>query len=207
MTDNPTPDRLVLASQSPVRAELLRNAGLAFQTLSAHVDEAGLIARNRGKNPEDLALSLATAKAQASPVSANDLVIAADQLLVLKGTVLQKPIDMAAARQRLCDLAGKTHQLVTGAVLALQGEIVFEHVSVAHLTMHALSDTEIDQTLALDGQTVLQSVGAYRLEGPGISLFAALEGDYFAMLGLPLVPLLAAIRRHARHLLPGAAVK
>ena len=208
MTQNRSAPPLVLASQSPIRAALLRAAGLAFTARPAHVDEAGLIARNACCPPEAIALELAAAKALAIAVTDPDaLVVGADQLLVHEGRILQKPNDMAAARQRLELLSGAEHQLVTGAVLARGDTILFRHAETGRLTMHALSPSEIAAALALDGEAVLQSVGAYRLEGPGIQLFAALEGDYFAMLGLPLVPLLGAIRRHAGPQFGGAVEK
>ncbi|MBU1175987.1 MAG: septum formation protein Maf [Alphaproteobacteria bacterium] len=208
MAQNTSRQRLVLASQSPVRAQLLRNAGLDFETCPAHVDEAALIAASSDPTFEQIALCLAKAKAMAVIEAAGaDVVIAADQLLVCDGVVLHKPVDLDAARARLELLSGRTHELVTACVLARAGTVLWTHSETSRLTMHALSDAEIDETLALEGQAVLQSVGAYRLEGPGIALIAALEGDYFAMLGLPLVPLLAAIRRHAAQFLPGAGSK
>ena len=197
MTQNPTAPHLVLASQSPIRKALLSETGLAFETAPAHVDEAGLIARLEGEMPEVLAENLARAKAFIVAESRPDaFIIGADQLLVLDGAILQKPVDMAAARQRLEALSGTTHHLVTGVVLVRNEEVLFSHAETARLTMHTLSSEEIERALAKDGKAVLQSVGAYRLEGPGINLFAALEGDYFAMLGLPLVPLLGALRHH-----------
>lgn len=198
MMHNHSAPPLVLASQSPIRAALLRDAGLGFTTRPAFVDEAGLLARIDGRPPEAIALELAAIKALAiARENPESLVIGADQVLVHEGHILQKPADMADARQRLELLSGMDHHLVTGAVLVRGDTILFRHAETGRLTMHALSASEIATALALEGEAVLQSVGAYRLEGPGIQLFAALEGDYFAMLGLPLVPLLGAIRRHA----------
>ena len=198
MTQNPSQKQVILASQSPIRKTLLAEVGLRFVTRPAFVDEAGLIALSKAETPERIALNLAAAKASlVAAAEPEALVIGADQLLVLDGAILQKPVDMAAARQRLKALSGTIHHLVTGVVLVAGDTVLFSHAETARLTMHALSDEEIDHALAMDGEAVLQSVGAYRLEGPGINLFAALEGDYFSMLGLPLVPLLGALRRHA----------
>ena len=208
MKQNPSRQSLVLASQSPIRAALLRQSGLKFSTCPASVDEAGLIAQNAGRPPEEIALALAAAKALAvAGTNRESLVIGADQLLVHDGKILQKPRDLKEAQARLEMLSGTEHQLVTGVVLAKAHALVFRHAETGRLTMHALSPAEIADALALDGEAVLQSVGAYRLEGPGIQLFAALEGDYFAMLGLPLVPLLGAIRRHAGQQPVGAEEK
>ncbi len=205
MTDKEVSARLVLASQSPVRARLLRNSGLVFRTVPAHVDEEALLASAGDAHPEEIAINLAAAKAKAVAGSLpEDLIVAADQLLVLEGAILKKPKDMDEARRRLMALSGRIHFLVTGAILARGTHVLMHHVETARLTMRALPVAEIDRHIALQGKKMLQSVGAYRLEGPDIGLFAAIEGDYFAILGLPLVPLLSALRRHAPHLLPGA---
>ena len=204
-----TPERhLILASQSSVRARLLRDAGVAFETRPAFVDEASLIGEAGKKMPSEIAVELATAKARA--VGKRDpqaIVIGGDQLLTVDGTVLQKPVDLEAAHRRLSLLSGRSHELVTAVVLVLDDRVVWQHVETARLFMHALSSDEIAAYLKEDGPEVLQSVGSYRLEGPGIRLFAKLEGDYFAMLGLPLVPLLAALRQKSSELISGAASK
>ncbi len=204
MTQNTRAKRLILASQSAVRAALLRNAGLRFETLPAHVDEAALLAKNAEKTPSEIALCLAEAKARAVTSRQQDsLVIGADQLLVFDGAILQKPQSRQEAAARLELLSGRSHQLVTASVLAFGAEIVWRHVEIGELGMHELSWNEIARHMAEEEDFVLQSVGGYRLEGPGIRLFASLEGDHFAMLGLPLVPLIAALRRLAPRLLPG----
>jgi septum formation protein len=204
MADKSNFPQLVLASQSPVRTRLLRNAGLSFLISPAQIDEKEIISSRMGDAPEKIAERLALEKARAVGSLSKNYIVAADQLLVFKGEILQKPADMAAARQRLLCLAGSDHFLVTGAVLTCKGQTLWRHAETARLSMHALSKAEIERHMALQGQEILQSVGAYRLEGPDISLFAALEGDYFSMLGLPLVPLLSAIRHHAPQFLPGA---
>ena len=195
---------LVLASQSPVRAELLRGAGLAFRTMAAHVDETGLIANMAGVDPGEIAIKLAEAKARAIAATKPDaLVIGADQLLVVGDKILQKPGNREEARQRLELLSGKRHKLVTGVALVSGENCLWSHVDKAVLTMHELSQQEIEHQLAEEGDSILQSVGAYRLEGPGIRMFASLEGDHFAMLGLPLLPLISALRRFAPALVTG----
>ena len=204
MTAESVAPALVLASQSPVRAELLRRAGFAFHTMAAHVDETGLIADMAGADPGDIAVRLAEAKARAiAAIQPDALVIGADQVLVADGKILQKPGSRAEARQRLEFLSGTRHGLVTGVALVSRDTCVWSHVDKAVLTMHELSQQEIEHQLTEDGDAVLQSVGAYRLEGPGIRMFASLEGDYFAMLGLPLLPLISALRRYAPELVPG----
>lgn len=207
MTDNKRFSAFVLASQSAVRARLLHNAGLRIEVSPALVDELGLIAANAGESPDNVAAILAKAKAETLARKRPDaLVIGADQLLVLHGEILQKPESLDGAHKRLAVLSGCSHQLITAVVLAVGDSILWSHVESATLTMHVLSEAEIARHLAEDGAASLQSVGAYRLEGPGIRLFAALEGDYFAMLGLPVVPLLSALRRLAPEFLPGAAL-
>ncbi len=195
---------LVLASQSPIRAGILRKAGFAFETRAAHVDEAGLIAGLAEAEPSRVALDLAEAKARAIAAERPEaLVIGADQLLVVEGRILQKPANRDQARERLQLLSSRRHELVTGVILVSGQNVVWSLVDKAVLAMHELSQHEIEHHLAEEGDAILQSVGAYRLEGPGIRMFASLEGDYFAMLGLPLLPLISALRRHAPTLVPG----
>lgn len=200
------PASLILASQSPARKALLANTGLAFQTRPAHVDERAIEAEmGAGKaDPATLATALADAKARViSTTFPQALVIGSDQLLVLAGDILHKPEGRSGARARIQALSGTTHALVTAVSLWQRAERLFAHVETAHLTMHPLTDAEIDAVLDLEGDAVLGSVGAYRLEGPGIRLFSRIQGDYFSMLGLPLLPLLAALRQHAPHLFAG----
>lgn len=197
--ENGLPRTLVLASQSPVRKELLANAGIAFTARPAHVDEKGLSAEffADGGNPEALALHLARAKAgKIADGLAEDLIIGADQVLLDAGEVLHKPPTMAAARARLECLSGRTHSLVTAVTLRLGPLELWHHSATATLTLHQVSGDEIDRILALEGEKSLGSVGAYRIEGPAIRLFETIKGDHFAILGLPLVPLLNALREH-----------
>lgn len=190
--------KLILASGSATRRMLLANAGLSFEVHPAALDEraAEEPLLRAGASPEDLALALAMAKAaEVAEQRPDDLVIGADQILELDGKRLTKPDDMEAARRQLLSLSGRTHQLHAAIACARGGEIAWHHVDTAHLTMRRLDPASIGRHLARSGPEVLNSVGAYQLEGPGVQLFETIEGDYFTILGLPLLPLLAFLRR------------
>ncbi len=191
---------LVLASRSQIRKSLLAGAGIAFEARSADVNERAVeaAALEDGAGAADVARMLAAAKAGAVD---GEVVVGADQVLALGSELLHKVGDIGAARARLDQLRGRTHQLHAGVALAIGGAVVWSHVETSRLTMRAFSDAERDYVLALEGDAVLSSVGAYRYEGPSIRLFERIEGDYFAILGLPLLPLLAALRQHAPHVL------
>ena len=188
---------LILASQSPFRRMLMENAGLAFEARPANIDERAVeaeIAAHRPTPPE-LAQELAAAKAlDVSRAAPGALVIGSDQTLSLDGRVFHKPADMAEAKSHLLAMSGRTHALNCGVALARDNEIVWRHVSIARLTMRRLTEDFVDRHLARAGTKVLASVGAYQLEGEGVQLFEAIEGDYFTILGLPLLPLLAKLR-------------
>jgi septum formation protein len=193
---------LILASTSPTRKALLANAGIAFEAVPARVNERDVEAEALvdGVSPEALALRLAEAKALSVEGA---MVVGADQILELEGSVLHKPASIEEARQRLDQLRGKVHALHTAVVLVRDGRPVWSTVETARLSMRAFSDGERDAVLAAEGDGVLGSVGAYRLEGPSLRLFEQIEGDYFAILGLPLLPLIAALRQHAPRTLEG----
>ncbi|MBO6758106.1 MAG: Maf-like protein [Roseibium sp.] len=189
---------LILASGSRIRAELLKNAGLEFEVEPSEIDERAVEAPllEAGFSPDDLASVLAEAKAQdVSSRRPEKLVIAADQILAFDGARHTKPEDMAAARRQLLKFAGKTHELWSAVVLARGGETLWRHISVARLTMRAFSPAFVGHYLADVGEAALSSVGAYQLEGRGIQLFERIEGDYFTILGLPLLPLLDELRK------------
>ncbi|MFC7607802.1 Maf family protein [Teichococcus aestuarii] len=191
--------RLVLASGSATRAALLRAAGLDFTAQPAPVDEASLkeAARAEGIPPADAAILLAEAKAiRVARREPEALVIGADQLLVCEGAWFDKPEGTAGARAQLQALRGRTHTLFTAMVLWRHGQRVWQHVATPRLTMRDFSDSFLDRYLALEGEAVTHSVGAYRLEGPGIQLFREVEGEHSAILGLPLLPLLGFLRQH-----------
>ena len=189
---------LILASKSPFRAQILKNAGIAFRAEEARIDERSVEAPlfNSGATAEDVALVLAEAKASdVSERFAGALVLGSDQTLSLDDEVFHKPRDMDEARRHLLKLSGKTHQLNSAMALVKDGETLWHHVSVARLTMRNLTPGFIGQHLARVGEDVLKSVGAYQYEGEGIQLFDAIDGDYFTIVGLPLLPLLNELRR------------
>jgi septum formation protein len=188
---------LVLASASPARSALLSAAGLSFSVLPASIDERAveipLIAG--GASPADLAAALAEAKAVAVSRAAGDaLVIGADQTLDLDGNRWTKPASEADAREQLARLSGREHRLHSAVAVARAGRVTWHHAESAGLTMRPLTAAAIDAYLAAAGAAALSSVGAYQIEGPGIRLFERINGDFFAILGLPLLPLLAYLR-------------
>ena len=182
---------LTLASGSQVRAELLRGAGLTFDVAVSGVDE-GVIKKTHTGTPDELALKLAAAKASA--VERGGLVVGADQILMCEGRLFDKPATMNAARENLKFFRGRSHALISGTVLLDNGTQTWSLTQQVHLKMRDFSDEFLDAYLEQAGENVLKSVGCYQLEGPGIQLFEAVDGDYFAILGLPLLPLLAALR-------------
>jgi septum formation protein len=197
---------LILASQSPARKALLAGAGIRFVASPATIDERALEARELGKGRDAAGVARALAEAKALAVAAANpgaTVIGADQVLALGSELLHKPGSLTGAAEQLAKLRGKTHNLLAGVAIAGGGEVLWSEVEAAELTMRDFSDGERDQVLELEGQHILASVGAYRLEGPSIRLFERIEGDYFTILGLPLLPLLAALRVHAPEVFEG----
>lgn len=191
---------LILASRSPARQALLRQAGLDFAIETAQIDEraveAGILAD--GGTAEDVALALAGAKARAVSEGKPDaFVVGADQTLALDDAILHKPGTLEAARRQLDRLRGRTHHLHSAVALAHDSEIVWSKLVSAELTMRSFTAAERDRVIGVEGEAILASVGAYRLEGVSIRLFENVVGDYFAILGLPLLDLLAALRAHA----------
>ncbi|MER8483046.1 Maf-like protein [Mesorhizobium sp. M1322] len=189
--------KIILASGSPFRKALLVNAGVAVEAVPAGVDERALEAplQGSGISPEDVALVLAEAKAtEVSERKPGALVLGCDQTLSLGDEVFHKPADMEAARRHLLALSGKTHQLNSAVVLARDGAALWRHVGIASLTMRKLDPAFIGRHLARVGAKALSSVGAYQIEGEGIQLFERIEGDYFTIVGLPLLPVLAKLR-------------
>lgn len=187
---------LVLASASPFRRALLENAGLNFDVEPAQIDERVVEESLVGVNPEDVASILAEAKAQdVSDRNPGAIVIGSDQTLSLDGTIYHKPANMDEARRRLLALSGRTHELNSAIVLARDGETIWRHVSVAGMTMRDMDPGFIGRHLSNVGHRVLSSVGAYQYEGEGIQLFERIEGDYFTVIGLPLLPLLSELRK------------
>jgi septum formation protein len=194
-----TARKLVLASASRTRLALLQNAGLDVAADPAAIDEAAVKAdmRQQGAAAEAVAIELATRKAQTVASRHPDsLVIGADQMLDAAGQWIDKPTDRATAARQLAGLAGHAHRLISAAVVLDAGREIWRTADAATLHMRRLSPDFIEHYLDRMGDTVLSSVGAYQLEGLGAQLFAKIEGDYFTILGLPLLPLLAFLRTH-----------
>lgn len=188
---------LILASSSASRQMLMRNAGLSFSVEPADIDERAIDARLEidGATPQEIALELAKAKALAVSLNKTDaLVIGCDQTMSLGTHIYHKPRDMAEAHANLMSLSGKTHRLNCGAAIARNGEILWDVVTIADMTVRELRDEFVERHLQSVGPAVLSSVGAYQLEGEGIQLFSDIQGDYFTILGLPLLQLLTKLR-------------
>jgi len=190
-------DLLVLASASSARARLLRDAGVAFTIDPADLDEGRIKAEQHARGATALfcAAELACAKAQAVAMRNRDaLVIGADQILALDDAWFDKPLDRVAAREQLVRLGGRTHTLATAVCVCRNSELVWQASSEPRLTMRRFSDRFLDDYIAAEGEAIVGSVGAYRIEGRGVQLFAAVEGDHFAIQGLPLIALLTWLR-------------
>jgi septum formation protein len=187
---------ILLASASRVRARLLAEAGVAFEVRRAGIDEAEVKARlvADGVTPKVLAERLAEAKAMSVPAGREDLVIGADQTLELDAQLFDKAETVAESRRRLERFRGRTHALHTAAVIVRNQQAVWQATSTSRLTMRAFSDAFLDAYLQSHGDAALSSVGCYLLEGAGVQLFERIDGDYFAILGLPLIELLEALR-------------
>jgi septum formation protein len=189
---------LVLASTSPSRKSLLTGAGIQFEAVSPGVDEDAIKQSlfAEGASPRAVADALAQAKAvKISMRLPGVLVLGCDQMLSYgRNQTLDKPIDLAQARQHLLTLQGQDHQLICAAVIALDGKPIWRIIDTATLTMRTLSDSFIDWYLETEADAVLTSVGAYRLEALGSQLFSRISGDYFTILGLPLLHLLQYLR-------------
>ncbi|AXA40562.1 Maf-like protein [Rhizobium leguminosarum] len=189
--------KLILASSSPFRRMLMQNAGLAFEAHAARIDERAVEAplERAGVRPDAVALVLARAKAEeVSSRFPDSLVIGSDQTMSLGDRVFHKPKDMADAASHLQALSGVTHRLNSAVAIVSDGVVLWEHLAHAELTMRPLTAEFIARHLARVGEKALSSVGAYQLEGQGIQLFEKIEGDYFTILGLPMLPLLKKLR-------------
>lgn len=191
--------RILLASASAARQSMLAQAGVDCTAVPAHIDEAGLKAalKAEGATVETVAESLAEMKAiRITRANRDALVIGADQILDCQGVWFDKPQDRDHARAHLMALRGRRHRLISAAVVFKGGERIWSHCAQARLTMRTFSDDFIDHYLDRVGRAALSSVGAYQLEGLGAQLFDEVEGDFFTILGLPLLPLLGFLRDH-----------
>ena len=186
---------LILASTSPFRRAMLENAGVRCATHSPGIDEGEIKSRLSGTEPVALAMALAEAKALAvSTAEPGNWVIGADQVLTLGGAIYDKPRDLAEARTHLRELSGREHRLVTAVCIARDGIVDWRYSDSASLRMRPLSEAFIIRYLDAVGVEGTRSVGAYQIEGLGAQLFDHVQGDYFTILGLPLLPVLARLR-------------
>jgi len=186
---------LVLASKSDIRGKILAAAGLRFGIRPAQIDERAVEAESNVTDANAAARLLAKAKAMAVAAQVpGHIVLGADQTLAHGNTRLTKPVNRADAASQLRSLRGRTHELHSGIAVVRDGEVLFELVDTARLTMRDFSDKFLEDYLDMTGDVATTSVGAYQLEGIGIHLFERVEGDYFTILGLPLLPLLTFMR-------------
>lgn len=190
---------VVLASASSTRAQMLSRAGIGCTIDPAHVDEDEIKRgmRASGATSAELAETLAELKSRKiSPRHGGALVIGADQVLNCQGRWFDKPVDRAQARAQLLELRGKMHELISCVCVTRDGQRLWHHVGRARLTMRPFTEDFLEDYLDRAGDAVLHSVGAYQLEGVGAQLFSRIDGDYFTILGLPLLPLLDFLRNH-----------
>ena len=190
---------IVLASSSVIRRKLLVNAGLTVEVHPANIDEDAVKAAVRNGNeslsPADVALILAQTKAQTvSERKSGQLVIGADQVLSFQGRIFSKPADKNAARDQLIELRGKSHELISAVAVARDGDIIWSDERNAVLHMREFSNDFLGRYLAKMGPAVTESVGGYKLEGLGVHFFERIDGEYFTVLGLPMLPLLTFLR-------------
>ena len=190
--------RIILASNSAFRAQLLTNAGIEFDKKPANINEREVETPllEAGIDPAGIAEILAIAKANSiSEANPGSVVIGCDQTLSLEGELLHKPRDMDDARRRLLALSGRTHELNSAVCLVKDGQTLWSLVDPSHVKMRDLDPGFVGRHLASVGEIALSSVGAYQIEGKGVQLFESIKGDFFSIMGLPLLPLLAEMRR------------
>ena len=199
---------LILASKSQARAALLRQAGISFDISAVSIDEQAIrdAATHEGAPPDDIALLLAEMKGERIASShSDDMVIASDQLLVCDGEIYGKPRDLDEANRQITNLSGKSHQLISAVILFDKGRRIWHHIARPEITFHNLTDEDITSYLRYVGDDALYSPASYFLEGPGIHLFADVFGDYYAILGLPMLALLPQLKRHGLRLMDEGA--
>ena len=188
---------LILASGSAIRAEMLRNAGVEFSGIPAEVDETAIKTEmlKQGASAGDIALALSDEKARVvSVANPKNLVLGADQVLVCEGRLFDKPRDISEAAEHLRLLRGKPHQLLSAATVYENGHCIWKTVGDVHLVMRSFTDRFLENYIEQQGTELLSTVGAYKIEGVGAQLFSKIEGDYFSILGLPLLEFLEFLR-------------
>lgn len=187
---------IILASGSQIRRDILTDAGIDFTVKTARVDESAIKQAMLIENAKsrDIADTLAEAKAVKVSHKTPGLVIGADQIMVMDGQVFDKPVDMAEAKSRLKTMRNKTHNLIGAVVICENGIPVWRHMAKTVLTMRDFSDAFLDNYLKAEGEGILTSVGAYKFESRGAQLFSHVEGDFFSILGLSLLPVLDYLR-------------
>ncbi len=188
---------LILASASATRASLLRGAGIPFETRPAHIDEDAIKDSMLADGADSRAIADALAEAKALRISLScpgELILGADQVLDFDSELISKSPDLEAAAILLRRLRGQAHKIVTAAVLARDGVPIWRHLTVATMTMRDFSEAFLADYLAVEGEGVLSSVGCFQIEGRGLQLFSRIDGDYYSILGLPMIPLLTALR-------------
>jgi septum formation protein len=189
--------KLILASNSGSRKSLMSGAGLEFESVGADIDERSIEARLSASyaKPPEIAVELAKAKALwVSERNPDAYVIGSDQVLSLGDRLFHKPLSMGEAADHIRAMSGETHHLNCGVAIAFRGVVIWSDVSIAAMTMRTISPAFLQTYLDMSGEGILLSVGAYQFEGPGIQLFDKIEGDYFTILGLPMLKLLAGLR-------------
>ena len=194
---------LILASKSAARRALLDQAGIAYDCEPAAIDEAAIrdAAQSEGASPDDIAVLLAEMKGERIAAKHGDaMIISSDQLLVCDGVLYGKPKTFEQAHQQIAALSGKRHQLITAVMLFDNGRRIWHHIARPEITFHQLDDNAISDYLRHFGEDAFHSPGSYFLEGPGIHLFADIFGDYYAILGLPMMALLPQLKLHGLHL-------
>lgn len=188
--------RIVLASGSQIRRQIMEQAGLDFEVIVKPVDEAAIKTAMlaEGSKIRDIADALAEAKARRVSALESGLVIGADQIMEMDGQLFDKPADITAARERLLAMRGKTHHLIGAVVICENGQPVWRNLSKTSLTVRNFSEAFLDDYIRAEGELLTKSVGAYRFEGRGSQLFSKVEGDFFSILGLALLPVLDYLR-------------
>ena len=186
--------KIILGSSSPSRKKLLKNTGIDFKVKSPTIDETLQKKEFKGKK-KDLAIYLAEKKALSIYAEPKDIIIGADQVLLHNNKIYDKPKSNQETKKHLKELSNKTHSLISGTVISQKNKIVWRHQNVSKMEMHKLTNKEINEYLSQSGKSILKCVGAYNIEGYGSKLFKKIDGDFFSIVGLPLIQLLNAINK------------